>query len=316
MRLSDGLQLFSLARYRRCKKIFSNPLTVHWKTTWGMNRKPFTVRFRSGGSATLPSPRDTRLMWNYFLSPRSRCLPLGMEEDWLYFHHRSNPFYLRPGTPDFRIFREVFLLDSYRLEADKTGGVVVDLGGHIGFFAAAAAPRADRVISLEPSTANRVLAIANLESAPGGDRVLLLNRALAGKSGLTQQLHISPSRPECHSLLPKMVPISPDRTTEEVETISLDDLFHDQEVDHCRLLKCDIEGAEFEVLGATSDDTMSRVDRVVVECHFSPGEKNHQKWSQLTDRLEYWGFSIEVVGDHEKILHQGGRYLVHGLRGH
>jgi hypothetical protein len=57
------------------------------------------------------------------------------------------------------------------------------------------------------------------------------------------------------------------RSVEEVPGMTLDGLFGLLGLDRAHLVKVDIEGAEFAMFGAASDDVLRRCDQITVEFH-------------------------------------------------
>jgi FkbM family methyltransferase len=98
----------------------------------------------------------------------------------------SKDFFFRPDTTDKDIFDLVFVGNEYRLPSKfPESSVVIDIGGHIGSFSAAACERgAPHVFCYEASEANYASAKTNL--ARYGSRVHLFNLAV-GRSDNEEQ---------------------------------------------------------------------------------------------------------------------------------
>jgi len=79
---------------------------------------------------------------------------------------------------------------------------------------------------------------------------------------------------------------------EKVQAITLEKLFEDEKIEHCDLLKMDIEGTEYEVLGSDSFANVSpKIDAVVGETHAWAGRNPNQ----LRDSLENNGFKYQTI---------------------
>ncbi|MFT4559234.1 MAG: hypothetical protein ACI92S_004624, partial [Planctomycetaceae bacterium] len=61
--------------------------------------------------------------------------------------------------------------------------------------------------------------------------------------------------------------------------------------DKVDLLKIDCEGGEYEILDSTSDELLSRIDRVCMEFHELHPSHDHRN---LVQRLESCGFDVTV----------------------
>src|SRR5438477_8985779 len=83
---------------------------------------------------------------------------------------------LREGTTDQCVYDEVIGRNCYRVPESLAGGVVIDVGCHIGTFAKLCMDRgADRVIAFELEPENVGIARENLADYP---RVTIINRAV------------------------------------------------------------------------------------------------------------------------------------------
>src|SRR5262245_22680343 len=92
----------------------------------------------------------------------------------------GRPIRLRGGTQDFKVFREIFVADGYRLAGLGGWNCVLDLGGNVGLFTAFAAQLAQRVIAYEPFPENARQLRSNCEGRPN---VEIVERAVAGRPG-------------------------------------------------------------------------------------------------------------------------------------
>ena len=221
---------------------------------------------------------------------------------------------IRPTRGDFFNFSEILLYDTYRLSSLASPvGTVVDLGANIGLFAVAMMDRADRVISVEPVPENRRIAERNL--AAGAENVRLLPYAMAARSGLSKTLFVSSTEPSMHSEYASLGHrTSAAAGTIEVESLSLVDLFARESVERCDLLKCDIEGSEYDVLLSAPKDLLERVDRIAMEVHvhLRPGEPD--RWPSLRAHLHDAGFQIEVDGNESPAGDLPAAFMAYALR--
>lgn len=155
-------------------------------------------------------------------------------------------FDVREGTMDAHIFYQVFKRNEYELD-NLNGYVVVDIGCHIGSFAAKAVERgALKVVSFEPSKANFGIASSNLS----GMSMCEVRNLAVGRSDIDT---------------PMLLDMSDDPTNfggsctvtdhgSPVETVSLDAVIEELSP---KMIKIDAEGAEYPVLY-----TCTRLDEV------------------------------------------------------
>lgn len=201
----------------------------------------------------------------------------------------------RPGTVDEDVWRDVIEGNVYRLPVwFDPGDAVLDLGGHTGSFAWRAANSGASVVSVEAGRENYHLLTHNLR--PLWHAVNTVHAA-AWRSDV----------PPCElSFQPNWVPantgggcVMGDAATapsHAVVAVPLDDLLRLRA--SWRLLKLDIEGAEFACL-YTSKELM-RVKAVTGEYHERARSKEFADagpclMSNLETYLADNGFAVEVV---------------------
>lgn len=162
---------------------------------------------------------------------------------------------------------EVFGRGEYDLPGIHWPGVehVVDLGGHVGSFTVWAAERSRASFYvIEPNPAVFELLARNVERLVACGRVRLRGAALAGRSG-RGWLELRQDDSAATRLLP-----SPAGAGLEVDTITLDQALRESAFPRVDVVKMDIEGREYEVLGAAGPDLLRSVRHWIVECHPSP----------------------------------------------
>jgi FkbM family methyltransferase len=202
-------------------------------------------------------------------------------------------FELRGGQQDFHIFHRIFMRDEYALHeyAGQTWSCVVDLGANVGLFAIRAAELAKRVISYEPFPGNYEQLQRNTADWPAIETV---GQAVAGEAGV---LRLYRPRGEgmsgVHTLHPEEAHASD--SYDEVRATTLDDLFARHAVEHCELLKIDVEGAEYDILGAASAGTFARVDRIYGEYHDVRPEDPATRIDVFERFLGERGYRVRVV---------------------
>jgi FkbM family methyltransferase len=171
---------------------------------------------------------------------------------------------LRPGTHDAAIWAAVFDQNEYRLPADMSGQVVLDIGCHTGSFAAACKSRgAAEVWGVEADAGNLALALHNVHATPG-DMPFQAFHAAAWRSDRRGDrlrfLRTDAENTGCGRVLP-------DGET-EVPSIQLDTLIK-AATDHGRRrldwLKIDCEGAEWPILFTSRG--LHLVDNIAGEYH-------------------------------------------------
>jgi FkbM family methyltransferase len=174
------------------------------------------------------------------------------------------PVYVRSGTQDYSVFRESFVEDVYRMADARDWDCVVDLGANVGMFAAYAAQFARRVIAYEPFPENLRQFCRNCGGRPN---VQVVGSAVAGQPGkLRLYRPKSIKHTAVHSSFREMANLLSDEF-DEVEAVTLDQLFARHAIARCDLLKIDVEGQEYDILHHASDETLSRIARIHGEYH-------------------------------------------------
>lgn len=77
-------------------------------------------------------------------------------------------------------------------------------------------------------------------------------------------------------------------TTIELESITLSEIFSDNNIEKISLFKMDIEGGEYDVIDSLTDEHMNRIERFMIEFHANTGQL-----VPLVEKLESYGFECE-----------------------
>ncbi|OGZ53404.1 MAG: hypothetical protein A3B25_02175 [Candidatus Ryanbacteria bacterium RIFCSPLOWO2_01_FULL_48_26] len=196
--------------------------------------------------------------WPLWLSHRFRLLKksgIGM------FRMRNGARFIldfsrnNPGT-----FQEVWLMDLYEKNyAIKNGDTVIDIGASIGAFSVLAARKGAFVYAYEPTPRSFELLKQNVVpynnvkifnlAVSGGKKVVTLEEAPGGDEGNTV-MDSGSGRPRF-----------------SVSAIALVDIFKENSIRRCDLLKIDCEGAEVEILERALQETFERIENIAMEYH-------------------------------------------------
>jgi len=284
--------LFSIRRLARCRRLFRCPFRTHLGIA-AAPRRPIKLQLRDGGCIELPEARQYRAMFDWILHDSPAPWPVWFESGLVHFQHAGEHLMLRPAGEDFYIFREVFVEDVYGL-ARLPGNMdtVVDLGANVGLFTLRVAPLARRVIAVEPIEANFRLAQRNCRQSARAERIFLRRLAVAGKSGQVR-LYLSKGNRGGHSLSPEHAARWQAAGWEDVPAVSLAELFEQEGIERCALLKCDVEGAEFEIFRSAPMGLLARIDRLLMEVHLTTGRWNTASARQLVARLQAAGLEVD-----------------------
>jgi FkbM family methyltransferase len=197
-----------------------------------------------------------------------------------------------PDEPLLTMFEETWVDRRYVPHALilLDGDTILDIGGNVGVFAIWAATQAvTRVISAEPSSAmlqylrwniarNRLANVLPLHLAIGGTarRSTLFSRGPHAMNTLYERDNYQ----------------STFRPVETVEVTTLDEVFRRHDISRCKLLKIDCEGAEYEILRATSDEAFEKIEAIALEYHVG---LNAHGPLELKALLEKRDFAVRIL---------------------
>lgn len=181
-------------------------------------------------------------------------------------------------------FFEEKIYDSFDIHNLNT---VFDVGANVGLWSQYILSRgARKVYSFEPNKKALDHLYKNLGK---NDRVTIIPYGLYNEK-TTIPFYVD----ENNSLISST--LSENNTTSTptyyVETVTLDEIISKYNIGKIDLLKMDIEGAEFPIFENISDETLSKIDSVLVEYHGFYFEDGDQKVDNLINRLKNAGFHI------------------------
>jgi FkbM family methyltransferase len=190
-------------------------------------------------------------------------------------------------------FKEIFMSEAYMRGRKFSLGenpVVLDIGANIGFFTLFALSRLNgaRVFSYEPMPVNFRQLRRNVQMN-AGHPVTCFQKAVAGQSG-NITLHCD-SCNEYSTTATVYEPTGQNGETITVEGVSLLDVFRENGLERCDLLKMDCEGAEFEILYNCPQEIMDRIANIAMEVHGGPEDR--QNIDSLEDYLNRMGFTTQ-----------------------
>lgn len=154
----------------------------------------------------------------------------------------SAPFFLKRQL-DFDVLRDAFARDQYEI-SDTTGETrtIFDFGSNVGATVVKfclSYPRA-KIYAVEPDQNNYVCLVKNTEFFK--DRVVAINKAVSGTNGEKVAFYSGSQYHWSSSLFDRTKKYIDNSTS--VETVSIDCLFQEYNIEKVDILKCDIEGAE------------------------------------------------------------------------
>jgi FkbM family methyltransferase len=232
-----------------------------------------------------------KIGWFYTLLFFTRRLGMGssFKHPWhvcIRFEEKVYDFYLK-YLLDIHILREMFIDEHYRMTSDNSVKRVIDFGSNIGaslIYIAHKFPSAT-ILAVEPHPACLEMLKLNVEQF--GDRVQIVPVAACGKTG---EILLYPNGEHWSASL------SHRRGEKEgmcVPCATFADIANRFETKDIDFIKCDIEGAEYEVF---HPEETRRIKRLIAEIHPSIAKKTVSEFIALFPYHKV--VREEPVGDH------------------
>lgn len=177
-----------------------------------------------------------------------------------HFHINDFIFFVRQRSSDISIIREVIEQDVYRAKFSPHD-VVVDIGAHIGSFSILAASQGTSIVAYEPVASSFALLKQNVDI--NGLPVKIFNQAVFGQRKM-ENIFVRDFNYGGSTFFKKNNPNF--RDSEEVECITLDDVFEENHIRQCDFLKMDCEGSEVSIL-ENFKGRFADIKRMAIEYH-------------------------------------------------
>jgi len=195
----------------------------------------------------------------------------------------------RLDTCDFNALRAGIEDDEYGLKdfKYKDGDVVLDLGAHLGgeaMLLAVINPKI-RILSFEPLPENFKLLNQNIK-LNGFTNIETFPMAVCGKSGFLD-IYYGDAKTEFgrHHYFTGAPIVNPEREHVTVVSMTLEEIFRTQKIEHCKILKMDIETSEIDVLETCPPEILAKIDYIVGEHHYIKREELFKKTKGLFDDI-------------------------------
>lgn len=172
------------------------------------------------------------------------------------------------------------------------GDVCVDVGANMGsytFLMASKVGSRGRVFAFEPYPDLYKMLLSSIGINQFSDFVFVDNRALYSKSGECLKFYVSenPNNSGTSSLVNHGVFLNTENFI-RVNTVTLSDYFKEANIEHCHLVKIDVERAELEVLrGMVNLLENQRINYIIIE-QFSDSESK-----EIFSQFNYKGYLVK-----------------------
>ena len=172
-------------------------------------------------------------------------------------------FHCRDDTNDQHSVMACYQFDEYGLADLKAGATVIDLGAHIGGVTVQMGMRGVRVYAYEPIPENYDLLLTNITVNKLNALVRPYCKAVTRrKRGMW--LHVG-GEDTWHAWVGGEFRRGGE--TRYALGVSLNMVLKADSIEHVDVLKMDVEGSEWDVIGGASLATLRKIDRIVGETH-------------------------------------------------
>tara|TARA_Y100000996_G_scaffold207131_1_gene162524 strand:+ start:4566 stop:5351 length:786 start_codon:yes stop_codon:yes gene_type:complete len=171
---------------------------------------------------------------------------------------------IRKYSTDLMALTHVWLIEEYKSQnfEIKESDIIIDVGGHIGLFSLYASQfcKNGLIYSFEPVQENYHLLVDNIQSN-NLKQIKPFNLAVSN-SNSNVKLYLNDDE-SGHSMFSKS------SKTVTVDSISLQQIFDDNNIKNCNFLKLDCEGTEYEILENLPSSYFNKIEKMVIEYHMA-----------------------------------------------
>jgi FkbM family methyltransferase len=207
--------------------------------------------------------------------------------------------FARKGTGDEWVLGEVWARNTYQLCKewfDKTG-IFVDLGGNIGIASLfALSVGAKHTVAYEAAIDTFEVLVDNTYRR--GYPVACYNRAVWGDR---REVSLIKHKGNSHVAGIQVADCGPEVPgVQFVQTVTLEDVFTDNDIVEADVMKMDIEHAEYSIFGTAPAEVVARARRIVMEFHAAPNApENPQQYADLLAAISRTHVVERVEGNAE-----------------
>ncbi len=181
----------------------------------------------------------------------------------------------------------------------KEGDIVIDIGGNIGMISIYLAKKFPflKIYAFEPVQANYNNFIKNIKLNNIPEGTITVEHCAVTKDGRNVDLMVDVENPggSCITEVGADRSIKND-TNVSVPSITLEDIFKKYNINHCKLLKMDCEGSEYEILYNTNPEILNRCENLRAEFHTSEAiEKQFGSVEKLLTFIKKYILNVKIT---------------------
>ncbi len=193
---------------------------------------------------------------------------------------RNGMKFLTDNEFDVATIAVVCLRKEYGNTKDKN--VVIDIGANIGSFSILTGKDGTLVYAYEPMKNTYNLLKKNVELNNLQNNVRIFNLGVADKTG-SKKLYLNNKGGSAYNSM-----YIKQKKFTTINCISLDDVFKNNNISKCDLIKIDVEGAEYEIFYNASSITLDKINEIRMEYH----NVNGNNIEELLTYLQKYNFEV------------------------
>jgi FkbM family methyltransferase len=215
-----------------------------------------------------------------------------LKDEYVIFETKNNlKIKIRVNSTDLMALTNVWMINEYEIEKFKIkkDDIMIDVGAHIGLFSLLASKScfAGKIFSYEPINENFEMLMQNIKSNKLKN-IFPFNLAVS-KNTSNVKLFLDKDE-SAHSIFQK------NTSYVTVESISLQKIFDDNDINFCKILKLDCEGAEYEIIDSLPDKYFEKIQNMIIEYHLADSKPELGK--DLISKIKNAGFQITTRSHH------------------
>lgn len=215
-----------------------------------------------------------------------------LKDEYVTFETKNNlKIKIRVNSTDLMALTNVWMINEYEIEKFKINknDIIIDVGAHIGLFSLLASKScfAGKIFSYEPINENFEMLMQNIKSNKLKN-IFPFNLAVS-KNTSNVKLFLDKDE-SAHSIFQK------NTSYVTVESISLQKIFDDNDINFCKILKLDCEGAEYEIIDSLPDKYFEKIQNMIIEYHLADSKPELGK--DLISKIKNVGFQITTRPHH------------------
>ena len=194
---------------------------------------------------------------------------------------------IRVNSTDIMALTHVWLIEEYSkydFKIEKTD-TVIDVGAHIGLFSLHTSQicKNGKIYAFEPMIENYDILKSNIQ-LNNFSNIKAENCAISNSSS---KITIYQNNDESgHSkFIETNNPI-------EVNSKSLNEIFNDEKIKKCDLLKLDCEGSEYEIIDSLEDKNFEKIEKMIIEYHLA--DSHPELLNKLKNKLKIKMYKISI----------------------